>query len=209
MSELPEFRGMGKTPRWNREIIVTEKIDGTNAVVHVADDGTVTAGKRTGWITPEDDNFGFAAWVADRAVLLAAYLGPGYHYGEWWGLGINRGYGLDARRFSLFHGHRYTDDRLWFVPSALEDVPELAGSLPPTPGYQPGRPRFLDEVPVLYRGPLDQAEITAAVERLRQFGSVAAGGYPNPEGVVVYHTAASRSFKITLERDDYPKSTDR
>lgn len=39
---------------------LTEKIDGTNAQVYIADDGRVVAGSRTRWISPEDDNFGFA-----------------------------------------------------------------------------------------------------------------------------------------------------
>ena len=45
-------------------MIVTEKIDGTNGVVLVQEDGTVVAGSRSRWIVPLADNFGFAAWVA-------------------------------------------------------------------------------------------------------------------------------------------------
>jgi len=37
---------------------------------------------------------------------------------------------------------------------------------------------------------------------LRIFGSVAAPGFPDPEGIMVYHTAASQLFKKTLEGDE-------
>lgn len=99
-----------KLARAARQCIITEKIDGTNAQVYISDDGfTMKVGSRTRWITPQDDNFGFAAWVeANREELMK--LGPGRHYGEWWGSGIQRAYGLPKgeRRFSLFNVSRWT-----------------------------------------------------------------------------------------------------
>jgi hypothetical protein len=111
-----DFKEFPKMPRLSREIIVTEKIDGTNAQVAVVEldgysapgavwegDGlAIYAGSRTRWITPKADNFGFAAWVRDNAEELAT-LGPGNHFGEWWGAGIQRRYGLTDKRFSLFN----------------------------------------------------------------------------------------------------------
>jgi hypothetical protein len=88
-------------------MIVTEKLDGTNAQVHITDDGRIFAGSRNRWITPDADNFGFARWVAEHEEELRA-LGPGSHYGEWWGSGIQRRYGLDEKRFSLFNVGRWT-----------------------------------------------------------------------------------------------------
>lgn len=84
------FQPFAKIASLNREVIATEKIDGTNALIHIADDfETMKVGSRTRWITPGDDHFGFATWVeANRAELLR--LGPGQHYGEWWGAGIQR-----------------------------------------------------------------------------------------------------------------------
>lgn len=165
-----------KMPRLSREIIVTEKIDGTNAQVHITDDGRVLAGSRTRWITPENDNFGFAAWVeANRDALLA--LGAGSHFGEWWGAGIQRRYGLDHRRFSLFNVDRWGESR----------------------------PACCDVVPVLYRGPFDTFEIDTALAKLAALGSVAAPGFMRPEGVVVYHVAGRVGFKKTIEKDDVPK----
>jgi len=58
------FREWPKIARLSREIIVTEKLDGTNAQIIISDDGTqIAAASRTRLITPEDDNFGFAGWV--------------------------------------------------------------------------------------------------------------------------------------------------
>ena len=40
--ELPEFKPWPKIARLNRTVIVTEKIDGTNGIIHVAEDGVIT-----------------------------------------------------------------------------------------------------------------------------------------------------------------------
>lgn len=84
--EDPHFEPFPKIARLSREIVVTEKIDGTNAQVFITDDGRVLAGSRTRWLTPESDNFGFAAWVHANQFNLKQ-LGQGRHYGEWWGAG--------------------------------------------------------------------------------------------------------------------------
>ena len=106
-----EIEGFGKIARWNREVIVTEKIDGTNAQILVNDEGTdFRVGSRNQWITPEADNFGFARWCADNRDDLLK-LGPGRHFGEWWGSGIQRGYGLakGEKRFSLFNVSKWAE----------------------------------------------------------------------------------------------------
>ena len=43
-----------KMPRLSREIIITEKIDGTNASVTITEDGQFLTGSRTRWITPDN-----------------------------------------------------------------------------------------------------------------------------------------------------------
>lgn len=172
-----EFQAFDKIPRLKRGVIVTEKIDGTNACVIVTEDGQVAAQSRTRLITPGDDNFGFALWVSEHAEELKA-LGPGHHFGEWWGMGIQRRYGLSEKRFSLFNTARWNDQN-------------------------PNRPACCGVVPVLAIGDLNSVD--AAVDRLRSAGSVAAPGFMNPEGVVVYHSASRSMFKVTLEKDDEPK----
>lgn len=175
-----ELTPFPKIARFNREVIITEKIDGTNAQVHIAEDGTVRAGSRTRWITPDEDNFSFARWVADHADELRA-LGPGSHFGEWWGSGIQRGYGLQKgeKRFSLFNVARWSDDSV--------------------------RPKCCSVVPLLGRGIGIELLAVNILQDLRDKGSVAAPGFMRPEGVVIFHTASSQLFKITLEGDEVPK----
>jgi hypothetical protein len=177
MTEM--FVEFPKIARLNREIVVTEKIDGTNACVFVGDDGSIRAGSRTRWISPEDDNFGFARWVSDHQVELRG-LGPGAHYGEWWGAGIQRRYGLSEKRFSLFNVARWADAAV--------------------------RPGCCGVVPILYRGPFSEYEIKSCLDGLRSLGSVAAPGFMTPEGVVVFHTSSGHLYKVTIEKDDVSKT---
>jgi len=92
-----------KTTRLYRECLITEKIDGSNAQVYIKDDGTILAGSRNKWIFPgRQDNFGFAQWVEDNKEQLLL-LGPGRHFGEWYGQGIQRKYSMTERKFALFN----------------------------------------------------------------------------------------------------------
>jgi hypothetical protein len=171
-----EFKAFPKIPRLFREAIITEKIDGTNASIHIRESDVgeppvILAASRTRFITPENDNFGFAMWVKQHATDLLK-LGPGSHFGEWWGVGIQRGYELSERRFSLFHTHK---------------IKEL--------------PSCCDVVPVLYEGLFETVDIHAELAKLKVNGSTAAPGYMKPEGVVIYHKAAGTMFKATLEGD--------
>lgn len=201
--KFTEFPKMG---RFSREAIITEKIDGTNAsifiqnesleefknqpdVIAISKDGdyTMRAGSRTKWITPNNDNAGFARWVVANAEELFK-LGEGHHFGEWWGSGIQRGYGLQKgeKRFSLFNVSRWKD---------------VEGE--PSP-----RPACCGIVPILWQGNFDK--INAAIEEelynLEQNGSAAAPGFMKPEGIVIFHTAANVGFKKTIEKDEIPKS---
>lgn len=174
-----EFESFGKIARLTRQVVITEKIDGTNAQVYVGEDGTVKAGSRTRWVTPEDDNFGFAAWVKEHEDELRA-LGPGRHFGEWWGRGIQCNYGLAERRFSLFNVNRWTAET------------------PP--------PACCSVVPVLWDGLFDTGAINDVLAHLESHGSDAAPGFMEPEGIMIYHTAARIYFKKTLDKDAEPKS---
>lgn len=185
MSDAP-FREFTKIFRLFRDVVVTEKIDGTNGQIFVNEDGGVRAGSRNRWLTVEADNFGFARWVQEHADELRT-LGPGHHYGEWWGKGIQRGYGLDHKRFSLFNVSRWGDDSLW----PLE------------------RPACCHVVPVLWRGPMDTTCIMRVASRLWLGGSAAAPGFMKPEGIVIFHEQADMLFKYTLEKNDGHKSAAR
>lgn len=194
---MTEFREFPKMARLMRGMIVTEKIDGTNASIYIGDDGEFLVGSRTRWITPADDNFGFAAWAHEHRDELIAGLGPGHHFGEWWGRRIQRGYGLSERRFSLFNATRWADGEPLPIPS-LDPRAE--------PKMQQVPPACCHVVPVLLRGPFRTDAIDHCLDILRERGSYAAPGFANPEGVVVFHVAGNVGFKRTLERDDEPKS---
>ena len=70
-----EFVEFPKFARYSREVIVTEKIDGTNAQVHVLEDGSVLAGSRNRYLSPGADNFGFARWVLEHGTDLSGPKG--------------------------------------------------------------------------------------------------------------------------------------
>lgn len=186
-----QFVPFGKVPRLNRDIIITEKIDGTNGCIVVSDDVGVYAQSKNRIITPEADNHGFARWVVENKDELAARLGVGRHFGEWWGPGIQRGYGKAAKTFSLFNVSRW---------AGLGTVFLVGGDL--------------SVVPRLYEGPWRDAYAgmrwapAVELDRLRQEGSFASPGFMRPEGIVVYHTAGRCLFKATLEGDEGHKGGD-
>jgi hypothetical protein len=173
---MHEFKEFNKIARLSRNMLITEKIDGTNAQVFIGEDGEFLTGSRTRWITPGDDNFGFSRWAHEHKDELLA-LGFGYHFGEWWGSGIQRKYGQAEKHFSL-------------VSKWLEDYDNSKPLCPPC----------CRVVPVLYRGMFDTAFINSTMTILHA-ESVAAPGYNNPEGVVIYHEAARIMFKKTFEKD--------
>lgn len=190
-----DFVPYPKTPRLKRGVCITEKLDGTNAQIVIrAFDGNgadefdcvrdnndgalfaIRAGSRNRWIKPgkDTDNYDFAAWVWDNAQELLK-LGEGQHFGEWYGQGIQRNYGLAEKRFALFNPDRWG-------------------------AHNPNTPACCDVVPVLCRG--DLSGVDTAVQRLRDQGSAAVPGFMNPEGVIVYHSAARQCFKVLLENDE-------
>lgn len=203
-----EFQPWPSISRLNKDAVYTEKIDGTNAAVVIEPltvdtpgafssttvvevDDTVYAvwcQSRKRFITPQDDNFGFANWVLKNAKKLVKILGPGRHFGEWWGSGIQGGYGLSGgeRRFSLFNVKRW--EMQLTHKHGHKDIPEL---------YM---------VPVLDKATFSTVRAKELVEELREHGSFASPGFMKPEGVVVFHTASGTPYKTFLENDDIPKS---
>ena len=181
MTEPIIFQPFPKIARYSRLCTITEKIDGTNASIFIDDLGQdFRTASRTKWITPENDNMGFSRWAHEHKDELMK-LGPGHHFGEWWGLGIQRKYGQTRKRFSLFNTF------LWSDPNV--------------------RPACCDVVPVLYEGMFCEDAITRAIYNLEVSGSAAAPGFMNPEGIVIYHQAAKLYFKKTLVGDEKPKGS--
>jgi hypothetical protein len=183
---VTEFVPFPKIGRLSRLCTITEKIDGTNGCIYIGEDGEFLTGSRTRWITPDDDNYGFAKWAhAHRDELMT--LGAGTHFGEWWGQGIQRNYSLTEKRFSLFNTFRWRDDA---------EIP---------------RPACCSLVPILYEGMIEDHEVMkgvkAAMLQLREKGSAASPGFMKPEGIIIYHHATKQYFKKTLEKDEKPKGS--
>lgn len=201
-----KFEGFPKIPRFNRAWTITEKLDGTNGSVVIMPEGdtyshddnynitryepqplvvvdklAIYAGSRTRYVTPgKQDNFGFAAWVLEHAEELAM-LGVGRHFGEWYGSGIQRGYGLNEKRFALFNTRVWADGRKP-RPPCCEVVTTLATHTNPS-------------------------IIETTLQLLREKGSQHVPGFMRPEGIVVYQHAAHQLFKVTLEGDEKPKGS--
>jgi len=194
-----QFTVFPKIARYSREVIVTEKLDGTNAQLFIGEDGEFLTGSRNRWITPEDDNYGFSRWAHGHKNELLT-LGPGRHFGEWWGSGCQRGYDLPKgeKRFSLFNVTRWClyGETPQHIPTADPRSVKTQDVLPPC----------VSLVPVLWSGVFDDLDIEAVLADLRNNGSRAAPGFMQPEGVVVFHIAACIGFKKTIVGDNAPKS---
>jgi len=188
-----EFHEFKKIPRLSRECVITEKIDGTNGVIYIGEDGEFLVGSHTRWLDEHTENHGFWHWAQDNKEELLR-LGVGWHYGEWWGQGINRNYGLKEKRFSLFNTGR------WVMRSPEKDNPN-----PPLIGKEEYCPECCYVVPVLYTGIFDTQEISNTLGILKLNGSFAQPGFMNPEGIVIFHRAGNILFKKTIEKDDEPK----
>jgi len=202
--------------RLSRRIVVTEKIDGTNAQIciikarePVDSDGCIDAwledddmffmyaGSRNKWISPDDDNYGFAKWAQENRIELRK-LGAGQHFGEWWGRGIQCNYGLEERRFSLFNTIRWCRHN--------KEPKLISKNNPKIYKLQDILPECCDLVPVLHDGEFDEKAINYCISYLKGYGSQAAPGFKKPEGIVVYHEASNTMFKKTIEKDDSSKS---
>lgn len=176
-----EFQPFPKIARLKREAIITEKLDGTNSAIIVTDEGELYCQSRNKIITCKDDNHGFANWAEKNKSELISQLGPGIHFGEWWGSGIQRGYGLKEKRFSLFNVHiwhsdtedmRCTEAPLCFVVPTLVSLEKFSTE-----------------------------SVDEALAKLKETGSIAAPGFMNPEGIVVFHSQNQALFKVTFEYD--------
>lgn len=216
-----EFEKFNKIPRLSRDMAITEKIDGTNAQIYIYDSNEmilpntdvgkivsgefirdyslyekneiyIFAGSRKRWLdcSSKGDNYGFAKWVKLNAEELLK-LGEGRHYGEWYGQGIQRKYGLDEKRFALFNVKRWVD--------ANDNEPIEVGD------EKEYCPKCCEVVPVLYEGMFDTNRIETVLDRLRIHGSKCSPNFMSPEGIIIYHKASGKMFKKTIIGDSKPK----
>lgn len=171
-------------------VTITEKIHGTNSQIVVFEYTSTNgqshepklgllAGSRNRYITPEDDNYGFATWVYANKETLISLLGPGRHFGEWYGSGIGPGYGLKEKRFALFNTYRWTK-------------PKQDGLLLPR----------MDVVPILYEGKFTPTIVKEVSDKLKSNGSTLVPGYMKPEGVVLYFSRSKGYFKEVFDKEE-------
>lgn len=201
---LGAFKGWGSTPRFHKGLTITEKLDGTNACI-VIYNGQVKAQSRKRMITPEDDNYGFARWVYENAGALTDTLGYGYHYGEWFGEGIQKNpLGIEGKRFALFHATKYTEAN----------------------GYDLTRVSGLETVPLLFHGQADAFTIPGVLQDLETYGTKVVGAKTqsmkseipgfgdlvfqydkaaDAEGIIVWHKETQQKYKILLKDDAFHK----
>jgi hypothetical protein len=196
-----KFVQFPKIPRLKKEVVITEKVDGTSAQIAIIELGNevaynmaaadpyvlrvypsertgdnpwaLKAGSRNRWLKIGADNFNFAGWVLEHSDELKS-LGLGRHYGEWYGKGIQRDYGLWDKKFALFNVARWNDEN-------------------------PNRPACCQVVPILARG--ENVDTDVVMEKLFREGSVLAPGYGRPEGIVVFHSASRQLYKRTFDQD--------
>ena len=167
-----EFKSWGKIPRAIGEgVTITEKLDGTNACVVIQDGVIAGVQSRNRFITPEDDNYGFARWVSENEHELLK-LGEGYHYGEWAGEGIQKNpHNIVGKKFFLFNTFRWNDKNL-------------------------NRPGCCEVVPVLYEGVLHDDDIDRVLFKLKECSIQE--GY-EAEGIIIYYHKTRRYEKYTYK----------
>lgn len=173
---IVEFKAWEKIPRDSNEtVVITEKLDGTNACVVIQDGVIVAVQSRKRFICIGADNYGFAGWVeVNNDDLLT--MGDGYHYGEWVGLGINKNpHELKDKRFYLFNSGR------WGVNN-------------------PDTPKCVYVVPVLAYREYTNTLVDETMATLKESGSHIGG---SPEGVVTYYTRTRRYAKTTYDYKGY------
>jgi len=154
---FPDIKKLSST-----QFSITQKLHGSNAqlLVYPDESGTMQllTGSRTRWIVPGDDNYNFAQFVYANKEEFITKLGPGQHFGEWCGAGINSGEGLKEKILVLFDYWRYDPNNL------------------------PLQTRL---VPVLYNGDFDLSVIKNVMDDLKTNGSKLVPGFMHPEGIVV------------------------
>lgn len=176
----PEFKAFPKISQIGKVFMcITQKIHGTNAQIYIYPDPEtgemkLLTGSRTRWIYPGDDNYGFAEFVHNHKQEFIEKLGPGAHFGEWAGPGINSGEGLTEKTFVLFDHWKYPPER----------------PLPPRTKV----------VPVLYTGPMNIGAIDFVMQHLKEKGSELVPGFMRPEGVVVQ--IAGERYKKVFEAEE-------
>lgn len=187
--------------------VISEKIDGTNGLIQIDykydwngqryDDHLVQFGSRNRYITTTDDNAGFANYftphIASICTLAESLINYGdndnpkqdwpiYIYGEWFGKGIQRGYGLDEKYFMPFSSF-YAEHMI------KAGIPNI---------MMPN---------IMYTGKFSLEVVDNCMNRLTSGGfHTLITNYDYPEGVVIYFPKYNFRLKQTFEGSKWERN---
>lgn len=220
-SEELKFKEWPKTARLNRNMIVTEKIDGTNAAVRVVPVELLAATGHGlhGGMEPGDQHEQHVLVESSngRFVLVGAQsrkklITPGkqtdnYGFAQFvfdnaqtfadvLGEGIHFGewYGPGIQKNPWPQG--FEGKRFMLFNVTRWGAPETRELLKSSFNGQ------VEVATVIYEGPFDVTRVNNLVLALKDDGSWHVPGMSKPEGVIVFNEAAGINFKVTLEKDE-------
>ena len=172
--------------------IISEKIDGTNGLIEI-NETNVRFGSRNRYVFFNDDNAGFANFFRDYEArfkdaakdIITDESYPLRIYGEWFGCGIQRNYGLKDKFFMPFH--------LFYSKKLIEyQIPNIV-----TPN-------------IMYAGKFSIEVVDACMQQLKLDGSGVVKNYKQPEGIVIFFPKYNFRLKETFDgakwKDALPKS---
>ena len=172
--------------------IISEKIDGTNSLIEI-NETNVRFGSRNRYISFSDDNAGFANFFKDYEArfedaakdITTDESYPLRIYGEWFGCGIQRGYGLKDKFFMPFNSF-YSEKLIEYqVPNVI--APNI-----------------------MYTGKFSMEVVDTCMQQLKLNGSGVVKDYKQPEGIVIFFPKYNFRLKETFDgakwKDALPKS---
>lgn len=229
LGSLFEFIQWAKTPRLLRDIVVTEKLDGTNAAIQIREVSTEALLAHLAEDDPEILGY-FPHTNAEDDLRPLSYLVVGAQsrnrvislrqdnqgFARWVAdnastLVEDLGEGLFFGEFwggkiARKYGLPATDQRFSLFNPDTKFGAAIWNEQTQTTEYEGPQTPGLSTVPVLYSGPFSLDAVRGVLQTLQDRGSEAVPGFMRPEGVVVYHTHAHRIIgKVTLDNEDAGK----
>ncbi len=231
-----DFQKFDKIPRLSRDIVITEKIDGTNAQIFII--------SKQDFDTFHESHAGDSVEAFLKQHLIVQTIDAMDNYKKYYMFAGSRTRWLDTsskgdnfgfakwveanaeQLFSLHEGRHYgeymgkgiqrnysLDEKRFYLFNVKKwnqynEEKRLISINPETKEekYTTSAPTCCKVVPILYKGKFDTAQIQIQLDLLKNCGSKVAPGFKKPEGIVIYHTASGQLFKKTIENDTKPKS---
>jgi len=206
-----KFQKFDKIPRLSRDIIISEKIDGTNAQIFIisrsdlalygAEENDPDFAKERSFVSnyclfEKDDVYVFAG--SRKRWLDCSSKGDNFGFAKWVKENAEELLKLgEGKHFGEWYGQgiqsNYGLDEKRF---ALFNVGKWNDET---------KPDCCEVVPVLYEGMFDTTMIETVLYCLERDGSKAVSGFMKPEGIIIYHQASGKLFKKTIKNDEKPK----